>query len=73
MFLAANIDAVETARSFGIDENRAVNYHADSVGTACLYDTVSEAVCSVRQGKKMSDNWSEKLNRDFETRKKGRK
>lgn len=73
MFLAANIDAVETAKSFGIDENRAVNYHADSVGTACLYDTVSEAVCSVRQGKKMSDNWSEKLNRDFETRKKGRK
>ena len=29
IFVAANIDAVETARDFGIDENRAVNYHAD--------------------------------------------
>ena len=70
MFLAANIDAVETARGFGISEDRAVNYHPDSVGTACLYDTVSEAVCNVRQGKKMADNWSEKLNRDYENRKK---
>ena len=70
IFLAANIDAVETARGFGISEDRAVNYHPDSVGTACLYDTVSDAVCNVRQGKKMADNWSEKLNRDYENRKK---
>ena len=70
MFLAANIDAVETAKRVGISEERAVNYHADSVGTACLYSTVSDAVCDVRQGKKMTAGWSEKLRRDFKNRKK---
>lgn len=30
LFIGANIDAVETAASFGIARNRAVNYHADS-------------------------------------------
>ena len=33
LFLGANIDAVETARYFGISEDRAVNYHSDSEGT----------------------------------------
>ena len=73
IFVAANIDAMETARNFGIDENRAVNYHADPKGTACLYDNVSDVVCCVRAGCDIEDNWSEKLNRDFATRKKGRK
>ena len=73
IFVAANIDAVETARNFGIDENRAVNYHADPKGTACLYDNVSDVVCCVRAGCDIEDNWSEKLNRNFATRKKGRK
>ena len=73
IFVAANIDAVETARNFGIDENRAVNYHADPKGTACLYDNVSDVVCCVREGCDIEDNWSEKLNRDFATRKKDRK
>ncbi len=70
IFVAANIDAAETARSFGIDENRAVNYHADPKGTACLYDNVSDVVCSVRMGCSIEDNWSEKITKDFETRKK---
>ena len=73
IFLAANIDAVGTARSFGIDENRAVNYHADSKGTACLYDNVSDVVSSVRMGCSIKDDWNEKLNKDFKGRKKNRK
>ena len=32
IFLGANIDAVETAQHFGISQNRAQNYHADSFG-----------------------------------------
>ena len=33
LFLAANIDAVETAEAYGIDRSRAVDYHADSEGS----------------------------------------
>ena len=70
LFLAANIDAVETAKRFGINEDRAVNYHADRIGTRLVYETVSEAVCSVRACAPMKADWSEKLNRDFKSRKK---
>lgn len=70
LFLAANIDAVETARDFGIDESRAVNYHADSQGTACLYQNVSEAVGEIRRGCKLSVGWAAPLKADYESRKK---
>ena len=70
IFLAANIDAVETARGVGIDEDRAVNYLADSEGTACLYQTVSKAVCSIRQGEGVKENWSMPLKADCKKRKK---
>ena len=69
VFVAANIDAVETASNFGIDESRAVNYHADAKGTACLYENVSEVVSCVRRGCTIKDNWSKKIKADFESRK----
>lgn len=69
IFLAANIDAVEAAKSFGIDENRAVNYHADVKGTACLYANVSDVVGTLRMGVDIDDNWSEELKKDYKSRK----
>ena len=48
LFIGANIDAVETAKHFVIDVDRAVDYHADRKGTAVHYDTVSETVCNMR-------------------------
>ena len=48
LFLGANIDAVETARHFGIGADRAVNYHSDSAGTQLNYEVLSEAICAVR-------------------------
>ena len=45
LFIGANIDAVETAANFGIEEERAVNYHADSKGTKVVYKAVGNAVC----------------------------
>ena len=48
LFLGANIDAVETARHFGIKEDRAVNFHCDSKGTQLNYEVISEAICAVR-------------------------
>ena len=68
LFIGANIDAVETANRYGIDEDRAVNYNADSKGTAVLYDTVCEAVCSIRACKTLEDDWSENIDRDYQSR-----
>ena len=70
LFLAANIDAVSTARRFGISEDRAVNYHADRQGTEIIYDTVAEAVCSVRAARPLSAGWSERINKDYNGRRK---
>ncbi len=72
VFIGANIDAVETARGFGIDESRAVNYHADREGTACVYETLSETVCQVRKTGNFNDNWSERIDKDFRGRKRNR-
>lgn len=73
LFLAANIDAVQTAGRFGIAPDRAVNYHADRRGTQVVYETVSEAVCAVRASAPLGANWSAKVSRDFKSRKKERR
>ena len=69
LFIGANIDAVETAKHFGIDADRAVDYHADMKGTAVLYDTVSETVCHMRASAPISSEWSSDIKKDFESRK----
>ncbi len=69
LFLAANIDAVETARHFGIGADRAVNYHADSVGTQVAYETVADAVCMARKGS-IAPGWNAPIQADFLKRKK---
>lgn len=72
LFIGANIDAVETAKHFGIGANRSVNYHADRRGTAVVYDTVAETVANFRAAQPMAANWSEKINEDYNSRKKRR-
>ncbi len=71
LFLGANIDAVETARHFGISEDRAVNYHSDSEGTQLNYEVLSEAICSVRCSAPLDANWKKRIDADYERRKKG--
>lgn len=68
LFIGANIDAVETAKRYGIDQDRAVNYHADAQGTDIVYATVSQAVCNVRMNKCMAENWSEDIDNDYKNR-----
>ena len=70
IFLGANIDAGKEATRFGIDADRAANYHADHQGTAVIYEAVSEAVCSVRACKPMSADWKRNVDKDYENRKK---
>lgn len=69
IFIGANIDSVETAKHFGISEDRAVNYKHDSVGTGVLYDGVCRAVTSLRKEKIVDDAWCECIEKDFESRK----
>lgn len=69
LFIGANIDAEETASRYGINKNRAVNYHADSRGTEILYNSVSDAVRSVRASAPVSDSWKDELDRDYSSRK----
>lgn len=70
LFLAANIDAVETARHYGIAPDRAANYNADSTGTHVVYDTLSEAVCGARMGAPIAADWNAKIHKDFLKRRK---
>lgn len=48
IFLAANIDAVETAASIGIRKERAANYRQTQKGVERSYHAMSEAIRSVR-------------------------
>ena len=70
IFLGANIDAVSTARDFGIDENRVANYHADEKGTNLNYEVMSKTITSFRQNKYIDDDWQKDINSDFMKRKK---
>ena len=68
IFLGANIDAAKEAARFGISEDRAANYHADSAGTAVIYDAVSAAVTNVRACRPMTSQWRRKVDEDYKKR-----
>jgi uncharacterized protein YegL len=68
LFIGANIDAVQTAASYGISSDRAVNYHADSEGTQVVYNAVAQAVTHARCRKPLGKNWSDEINNDYKKR-----
>jgi uncharacterized protein YegL len=68
LFLGANIDAAREAARFGITEDRAANYHADSVGTNVIYEAVSETVCNFRAQRPMNAGWKKSIDEDFKKR-----
>lgn len=70
LFIGANIDAVETAARYGIDEDRAVNYCADSEGTDIVYNSLAETVCKMRACAPICADWSAEINADFQRRSK---
>ena len=69
LFLGANIDAVETAARFGIDEDRAVTFVNDAQGQALNYQEISEAVRTVRSCAPLGREWKKKIEDDYESRK----
>ncbi len=68
LFIGANIDAIETANTYGIDSDRAVNYNADSQGTGVVFEAISETVAKFRGGQKVAPCWSKKINDDYNNR-----
>ncbi len=69
LFLGANIDAVSTARHFGIGADRAVSYHSDREGTRLNYQVISEAVCNIRAARPLAKEWKQQIEEDFKKRK----
>lgn len=68
IFLGANMDAIATAVSVGIDADRAVNYKADSRGTQLNYAVMNDVVSEFRASKKISKNWKEQIEKDVRNR-----
>ncbi len=70
IFLAANIDAEETAEDIGIRRERAVNYTQDEDGVKATYAVMCEAITSVRKCKNLdAGEWRESLDKDNKRRK----
>lgn len=69
LFLGANIDAVETAKNFGITREFAVTYEADEDGTALNFESVSNVVSDVRASRPMAANWKEKIETHLKSKK----
>lgn len=72
MFLGANIDAIGVAEQFGINEDFAVEYHADSKGTQLNYEVLNEAVSNIRSGKKIDRSWKKGIEQDYNQRSKNK-
>ena len=70
IFLAANIDAVETAERYGIRSEKAVNFRDDPMGTTRVYESINCAVRAVRLGRSLDKeySWRENVDRDFHKR-----
>ena len=69
LFIGANIDAVQTAAQFGIGHDRAVNYHADSLGTQVLYETLCAPISAMRSNKAIDADWGRDISKDYNSRK----
>lgn len=72
LFLGANMDAVETARHFGIGKDHAVNYHSDRQGTALNYEVLSDAISAVRCNAPLGAGWKDRIDADYQKRKKSK-
>ena len=65
LFLGANIDAGEEAARIGIDPDQAVRYECDSAGTLLNFEVLGEAMCSMREGKKLNRSWKRDIEKYY--------
>ena len=69
IFLASNIDAVETAKTIGIEEERAVNYDVREQ-TEEMFEILSDTVCQYRTFGCVPDNYAKKFEKKLKNKRK---
>ena len=70
IFIGANIDAIATAKEFGIDEDRAANYVADGAATQINYESINYFVSESRANRSVDSSWKDRIDSDYKKRKK---
>lgn len=68
LFVAANIDAVETAENIGIRRERAANYSVEE-GTELLFCEMADTVSAFRKSGKIRENWAANIEKTKNRRK----
>ena len=68
LFLGANIDAAKEAQRFGIEADRAADYHCDKAGMALNYEAISDVVTDVRACRPVGRKWKARIDADYQTR-----
>ena len=69
LFLGANMDAVETAGRIGIAPAMAANFVSDGQGLDVEYRSLDKALCFLRTGMTIGEDWKEEMEKDFTSRK----
>ena len=70
IFFGANIDAVETAKHYGISEERAANFANDEQGLSLRARAELEMISCLRFGENIREDWKDSLETDLRNRKK---
>ena len=68
IFLGANIDAVETAKVYGIDKDRAARFHNDEIGIKKNFSTISKAISFLRVNDVLQEDCLYEINEDYQKR-----
>ncbi len=65
IFMGANMDAIDVANNFGIDANRAVNFHSDDQGTNLNYQAMNKVISDFRTNDCIEDDWKKEVDEDY--------
>ena len=68
LFLGANIDAVETAKHFGISQEFVADYVPDSAGTGIVYEELCKNISSIRSDACLASTGLDNIRKDHKTR-----
>ena len=64
LFLAANLDAVETAGSYGIAADRSSSFQCSGSGVGSIFAALTDVLDDVRADRPLRDNWDGEIERD---------